>query len=57
MVLRVTVGQKDTSSWLAILIDVLATSVIGRFTLNNYNHGKVLYISRLATGLLSQQPF
>lgn len=50
-----TVGQKDTSLWLSVLIDMRAIIVIRGFTLNNYNHGKVLYFSRLATGLLSKQ--
>lgn len=53
VVLRVTVGHKDTSVWLAALIGMLAITVIRHFTFNNYNYGKVLYISRLATGLLS----
>lgn len=57
VVLRVTVGQKDTSLMAVSSMNSTAVTVLKRFHLNNYIYGKVLYISRLASSLLFKQPF
>lgn len=52
-----TVGQKDTSYMAVSSMNAAAITVLYRFHLNNYIYGKVLYFSRLATGILLKQPF
>lgn len=54
---HLTVRQKDTCFNGSQLYNAAAIVVIGSFTINNYMYGKLLYISRLAAGLLHQQPF
>ena len=41
----VTVGQKGTSLMAVSSMNEAAITVLKRFHLNNYNYGKVLYIS------------